>query len=125
MPRSDDWTIHMPNPLIKRAAVVSRLLVSRRCDPRRASQVSVSQAGFMEEPRASDERARHLSNAALHEFFLRACREIGASRIACLALNDKRLKYSLNRHEGAALRRGVCCHEATGEVFLSSSFPSR
>ena len=113
MPRSDGWTIHMPYPLIKRGAGVSRVFAPRRCDPRPASQVPVSQAGFMEEPRASDERARHLSNAALHEFFLRACREIGASRIACLALNDKRLKYSLNRHERAALRRGVCCPEAT------------
>lgn len=125
MPRSDDWTIHMPNPLIKRGAGLSRFVTPRGSDPRRAAQVPVSQAGFMEGPRASGGRARHLSSAALHEFFLRACREIGARRSARLALNDKRLKYSLNRHERAALRRGVCCHEATGEVFLSSAFPSR
>src|SRR5262245_43045377 len=63
-------------------------------------------------------RRRSLLSAALHESFLQASREIRASLIGHFAAKRKRLKSSLNRQGRRAEPRVVCCHGATGGVFL-------
>ena len=93
MPRSDDWTIHMPPSLIKRRGGTRRPRMTRPGSPE-PRFASLCLASLIHRHMALGRRTSEGFDADVAaRFFLREGAGIGASGFSRLASRGKQLKY--------------------------------